>query len=242
MRRITVLETKKLFGTEKIAAYRNDINERLAVINDEYVARFQARTVTLLPTILKNAQVFGRAVAEIVGQQWASDQIGILLAGAYSLYHHGEVEWATALEFVKKQDWSEERGLEHQTDQMRLISKIAEQTIRISIGQDRTVGELILRAADVTPHDSYVSTDDANATLKRLGISVAERDGKDYTKGMVLISNSADWLKKILDGSTWQANHGKILKRIDGAMEVESYRFAGLKSRAVALPIDIFTD
>lgn len=238
MRRITVLETKKINDKTKASALVKKLHSDFAILTDEYVSRFQARTVKLLPTILENAKIFGRAVVEVVGQQWAGDQIGILLAGAWSLYQDCAVTYEDALAFVQKQDWSEERGLEQQTDQMRLVAKLAEQPIRISVGQDRTVGELILRAANIINYDAYTTPDDSNAALKRLGISVTEREGVT----MVLISNTADWVKKTLSGTPWHSNHSKLLMRIEGAIDINSYRFAAIKSRAVGLPLDIFKD
>jgi len=238
MRRITVLETKKIKDKTKASALVKKLHSDFTTLTDEYVSRFQARTVKLLPTILENAKVFGQAVIEVVGQQWAGDQLGILLAGAWSLYQDGVVTYADALAFVERQDWSEEKGLEQSSDQMRLVAKLAEQSIRIGTGQDRTVGELILRAADVNLRDEYMSIDEANLSLKRLGISVIDKDGNL----MVLISNTADWVKKCLLGTPWHTNHSKLLMRIDGAIDVNSYRFAAIKSRAVALPLDIFKD
>jgi len=238
MRRITVLETKKIKDKTKASALVKKLHSDFTTLTDEYVSRFQARTVKLLPTILENAKVFGQAVIEVVGQQWAGDQLGILLAGAWSLYQDGVVTYADALAFVERQDWSEEQGLEQSSDQMRLVAKLAEQSIRIGTGQDRTVGELILRAADVNLRDEYMSIDEANLSLKRLGISVIEKEGNL----MVLISNTADWVKKCLLGTPWHTNHSKLLMRIDGAIDVNSYRFAAIKSRAVALPLDIFKD
>ena len=240
MRRITVLETKKINDKVRASALVKKLNTDFAILTDEYVSRFQARTVKLLPTILENAKVFGRAVVEVIGQQWAGDQIGILLAGAWSLHQDCAVTYEEALAFVQQQDWSEEKGLEQQTDQMRLVAKIAEQPIRISVGQDRTVGELILHAANVVNYnyDAYITPDDSNAALKRLGISVTEREGVT----MVLISNTADWVKKTLSGTPWHTNHSKLLMRIEGAIDINSYRFAAIKSRAVGLPLDIFKD
>jgi putative DNA primase/helicase len=240
MRRITVLETKKIHDKTKASALVKKLHSDFATLTDEYVSRFQARTVKLLPTILENSKVFGRAVVEVVGQQWAGDQIGILLAGAWSLYHDDAVTYDEALAFVAGQDWSEEKGLEQQTDQMRLVAKLAEQVIRLELGRERSVGELILIAAQETQHyDTELGAHSANDILKRLGIKVeAYADGTRE----VWFSNTADWIKKILSTTPWGANHSKILARIDGAKACQPSRFAATQSRAVAVPIDIFKD
>lgn len=240
MRRITVLETKKIHDKAKASALVKKLHSDFAILTDEYVSRFQARTVKLLPTILENAKVFGRAVVEVVGQQWAGDQIGILLAGAWSLHQDGAVTYEDAYAFVQAQDWSEEKGLEQQTDQMRLVAKLAEQVIRLELGRERSVGELILIAAqEVNHYDSELGAHTANDVLKRLGIKVeAYADGSRE----VWFSNTADWIKKTLSSTPWGANHSKILARIEGAKACPPSRFAATQSRAVAVPIDIFKD
>lgn len=239
MRRITVLETKKIHDKAKASALIKNLYQQFATLTDDYVARFQARTVAMLPTILANAKVFAQAVVEVIGQQWAGDQLGILLAGAYSLHADGAVSYPEALAYVQMQDWSEERGLEQQTDQMRLVAKLAEQNVRIGIGLERTVGELILVASqEPAYYSAEIGANTANDALKRLGIAIIRREGRD----MALFSNSADWIKRTLANTPWGANHSKLLMRIEGAEDINSFRFAAIKSRAVALPIDIFKD
>lgn len=240
LRRITVLETKKIKDAAKVDELKKRLGAGCAALTDEYVQRFQARTVKLLPTILTNSKIFGQAVAQVVGQNWAGDQIGILLAGAYSLHHDGIVTYNEAHGIVRSQDWSEEKGLEQQTDQARLVAKLAEQTVRIGIGLERTVGELILIAAQEPAYNSSeLSGITANDALKRLGIKV-----ENYADGTceVLFSNTADWIKKVLSATAWGANHSKVIARIDGAKQCPPSRFAATQSRAVAIPIDIFKD
>jgi len=240
LRRITVLETKKIKDAAKVDELKKRLGEGCAALTDEYVQRFQARTVKLLPTILANSKIFGQAVAQVVGQNWAGDQIGILLAGAYSLHHDGIVTYNEAHGIVRSQDWSEEKGLEQQTDQARLVAKLAEQTVRIGIGLERTVGELILIAAqEPAYYSSELSGVTANDALKRLGIKV-----ETYADGSreVLFSNTADWIKKVLASTAWGSNHSKVIARIDGAKQCPPSRFAATQSRAVAIPIDIFKD
>ena len=56
----------------------------------------------LVPVILKNAETFSQAAAAVLSDQRAGDQIGTLMAGAYSLTSDGEISYDAALEFVRR--------------------------------------------------------------------------------------------------------------------------------------------
>ena len=240
-RRITVLETKKLHdkhkATEMVKRFGTLVRETLT---PQYVLRLQARTVKLLPNILENAKVFGSAIIEVIGQQWAGDQLGIILAGAYSLQSDAIISYDKALEFVQKHDWNEESAVQEQSDQMRLLAKIVEQPIRLEQGRERSVGELILLAS-LDNRDEFIGADVANSALKRLGIKVELTAIAELSE--VFFSNTADWFKKTLRDTPWGSNHNKVLERIEGAKKVSTpVRFAGIQSRAVSLPISLFKD
>lgn len=240
-RRITVLETRKLHNKEEATAMVKKFSGLVRnTLTEAYVSRLQARTVKLLPTILANSKTFATAVIEVVGQQWAGDQLGIILAGAYSLQHDGEISLEDAITFVQKHDWNEETAVQEQSDQMRLLAKIVEQPIRLEQGRERSVGELILLAAQDIK-DPMIEPEYANSALKRLGIKVELTALADLSE--VYISNTADWLKKTLRDTPWGSNHNKVLERIEGAKKVSTpVRFAGVQARAVSLPIALFKD
>ena len=76
---------------------------------------------------------------------------------------------------------------------------------------------------------SYVVADEV---LSRCGIK------REFDH--VLISNTALWVKKALDGTQWAKNHSRILIRIEGAKNVESIRFAGgIRGRAISIPLNV---
>ena len=84
--RVSVLGLKKnIFNVHQ--SHFDKINSMVSdVLTPEYCAGLRARTISMIPVIRKNADVFARAVAEVPGEQQAGDQLGALLAGAYSLY------------------------------------------------------------------------------------------------------------------------------------------------------------
>lgn len=232
--RVTLLELAKPTDP-KVAEARFAKLEALyrATVTDQYIQRLQARTIALLPTILKNAETFTDAVRDALQNQRSADQLGILLAAKHSLVSDGLITLGEARAYVQNQEWEEERSLAQTRDELRLLAKIAEQreqhlTIR------RSIGELVLIAAGET-HDSEIGMTVANDLLKRCGLKVDD--------DRLVISDNADWLKTALRDSPWAAGHRHVLKRLDGALEVQSTRFAsGLRGRAISIPLSYFTE
>ena len=239
--RITLLEMKKVINEKireeqfkKISLFHNDL------ITPEFVAGLHARTIRLLPIIVKNIEVFNRAAVTVLKEKRHGDQLGALLAGAYSLVSESEVSYEAALEFVSNQDWSEEHTLDSNRDEYRLFNHIVEQFLEVENDSGYRlklqVGELIEIARGHV--GGVLSQGTAETHLRRNGIKTENQDGKDY----VLISNSHDSVKRILKNTAWAGgNHGKILTRIDGSRVMSSVRFGiGVsKSNAVAVPLSL---
>lgn len=213
------------------AAYNN-------IITDEFCARLRARTIGMLPTILKNAATFSNAAAAVLGEQRTGDQVGTLLAGAYSLTSSKEISYEDAVKWVQEKDWSEEKAQEATRDEFSLITHIMEQPVRVETGMigilEQTVGELVMNACKWKP-STVITHEVAQERLNRIGIKTEN----DY----VYISNSSDQIKKMLANTAWSRNHNKILMRLNGAQAVDSTRFAsGVRTRAVKIPLDtVFT-
>jgi putative DNA primase/helicase len=205
------------------------------IISDDYCSRMRARTIHRLVTIRANAETFAEAVAYELGEQRAGDQLGTLLAGAYSLVSDGVISYEEACKWVKERDWTEEKNNEASKDELALFSFLMEQMVRMEsqLGTvERTIGELVHYAANYSlGHDEYTSNPDkAQDRLKRFGFKV---EG-DY----LIVSNTSDQIRKSLAGTQWSKNHNKILQRIIGAVSVNSIRFgSGVPTRGVKIPL-----
>lgn len=237
--RITILGMKRLLDTDPARNQRWAELQRKyhEVVTDEFVQRLQARTVKLLPTILKNAQTFSNAAASVLGEQRTGDQLGALLAGAYSLFSDGEITFDAAVNWVKDKDWSEETSLQGSKDEVTLLSFIMDHSVTVEAGLEvrvkleRNIGELVgIAAGKLIPFN--VSVDDADNKLRRIGIKVKE--------DLVYISNSHKFILNLLKDTAWSKNHSKILRRLPGAVEKDSERFGvGVTTRAVAIPLSV---
>lgn len=207
------------------------------LLTDDWTESLQARTISLLPVILKNAETFARAAAVQFGDQRSGDQLGALLAGAYSLYSTKLIEFNEAVTWIRERDWSEIANKD--LDESMLFSFIMEQqtTVETDGGSkyERSVGELVLTAARLKGGEK-VTEDEANSRLKRIGIKY------DPDSRKIIFANRHAWIKKTLEGTNWVGSHAKILQRIEGAVSIESTGFAGgLKSRAVGVPLEYLT-
>jgi putative DNA primase/helicase len=229
--RITILSLVKKDGVNYENKWKQMQQMYYETINDDYCARLRARGIELLPIILKNAEVFSTAAAAELSNQRTGDQMGVLLAGAYSLYSKELVTYEKAIEWIKSKDWTEERGHEGTRDELSLLSHLMEQITRVETGsngvQERTIGELFQIAKGTITDIVYKP--EAISRLARLGMK--------YDNDYIVISNSADYVKKSLANTAWGRNHNKILMRIEGSEPVDSVRFAsGLTTRAVRIP------
>jgi len=232
--RITVLELKKDLRTDHREIWEETLKMYHETVTEDYINAFQSRAVMLLPTILSNAQTFSTAAAVELDSQRTGDQLGALLAGAYSLYSTALISLDDAKKWIKERDWSAERLLESTRDEVKIINKImdSEAVVETMYGKHtRTVGELVITArGDVISQAEalIISEDLAKTTLRRLGLRV---DGFS-----LIISDTSDYISKLLYNTPYSKNFNTILQRIDGAIKMEPTTFAsGIKSRAVKI-------
>ena len=190
--------------------------------------------IVLLPVILENSKTFADAATIVIGSQRTADQIGGMLAGAYSLQSDELISDENAIKLVRSMDWSDEKGLDQTKDENQLLTLLMLHPLRVesSMGQvERSIGELIVLAAGFK-RDERTALSYAKDRLKREGILV---------KGdRFIISNTAPPIKEIIKGSSWGNNHKDILIRLDGSSKEGPQTFiSGLNSRGVSIPISL---
>ncbi len=232
--RITVLEIKPDLAEDKREKWQSLLQDYSDTITDEYISGFQSRAVAMLPIILKNAKTFSNVAAAELDNQRTGDQLGALLAGAYSLVSDAEISFEEARKWVKERDWSEERLAESTRDETKVLHKIvnSETVVETMVGKmTRTIGELMISArGDVVSESesNIISEELAKSTLKRLGIRV-----ESFT---VYISDESDHITRVLSNTAYYKNYHSILSRIDGAEKVDGMTFGSfVKSRATKI-------
>lgn len=198
-------------------------------ITEQYVRRFMARSVSLIPQIRANAVTFARAGAEVIGSQRLGDQIGALLAGCYSLFDDGAISAADATKWVRAQNWDEQRNVNGDTDERSCLNRILETVIKVETPRatvQRSIGELIQPR-----QGELMANADAMDALGRIGIKVG---ADSFT-----ISNTHSGIGEILSDTPWAKGWGRTLKRLPGAEITNAERFGVTVSRGVTVPVTI---
>lgn len=202
------------------------------VLTEEYNARFLARSIRMIPTIRENARVFAAASAPVLGNQRAGDQIGALLAGAYSLFSDAPIRPVDAEAYIAKQDWSEQRLSHEETDESKCLARILQTIIRVPTKDghaDRSIADLIDIARNPADEPRRISSEAASEYLGMRGVR-ADPD-------VMVISVSHNEIARILKDSEWAISWGRTLRRLPGAQTTDgSIRFGAVRSRGIEIP------
>lgn len=239
--RITVLEIKPDNSADKKTRWVETQKMFREIDSEDYVHAFQSRSLKLLPIILENAVTFSIAAAAELDNQRAGDQLGALLAGAYSLTSSKLISFEDASKWIKERDWSEERLMDSTRDEVRLINLLMGSEIDLEglYGKSkRTVGEMIrICSGDLNRNlmeESIFPIDNVVSALNRLGMKVESKN--------LIVSDSSQHIRKLLYNTSYSNNYPMILSRMNGSEKTEDTVFASYtKTRATKIPlIEIF--
>ncbi len=236
--RVTLLGLRKNRSANARAEFR-DLKEWVReTLTEEYAQALMTRTVQNIETLLKNSETFTDAAAEVMGEQRAADQIGPMLAGAYSLGSLKEITPAQAKEWIMKHDWKLHTTIAEQADHERLFDHLMSCRITIngSIKHETQIGMAIQRALGYL-HTDY-SADHARIALQNIDIKVLP--GNDNTS-KVLLRKPSQHISRLLRGTAWSVNWPKALTNIMGvALTDTPARYGKSSAHAVVIPGERF--
>ena len=199
--------------------------------DNRYALRLLRRALDLLPTILKNIEVFVEVAAEKFGSQRDGDQYGTMLAGAWSLTSREVASRADASALIDRYDWSEHVEKADANESQLALTALMESHIRLP-GGDVSVFELVQAASGQSPEGVDLPFNKADAVLQRYGMRV---------KGdRLLLSNQSQELKKLMATSPFGADLRGMLLRVPGSDRYDnrSIKFSGVASKCISLPLD----
>lgn len=233
--RITVLEMRvpeELTQAERDAEFALLQSHVAGLLTDEFCAAFRARCVSLIPTIRKSAALFSVAVSGMVGSRRLGDQVGTLLAGAYSLVSDEPPDMALARELAEGQDLTQVRDIAAESDESGLLEHILQAVVRVQGPHgpvERSVADLIRECGDALDADgAALPPREASEALALIGI-------RPLPEGVV-VANSHRGVRKLLEGTHWSKDWGRVLRRIDGAKASGVVRMGSLAARGVLVP------
>ena len=233
--RITVVELFEDKSPESKAKWYETVRIYTDIFTDEYVQAFISRSIKMLPVILENSKMFSKAAAAELNNQRAGDQIGILLAGAYSLKNDDLISYEDACKFIRQKDWSGEKLQDNTKDEVIVINKLMDADIRVETEggvMQRTVGELISIATGLENADYLVTVSLAQITLLRAGMRI---DGN-----YILFSDTSKFTSKVFAGTQHENNYSGFLMRLEGATKVDGIVFGSrTKSRATKVNSEV---
>ena len=219
---------------EQFAEYELSLNE---LVNEDYSRDLQARTLSIFDVVLENSKTFADAASHLIGNRRVGDQIGAMLAGAFSLTSKHKITYDKAIDWLKDKDLTEEKSLSQTKDELQLFSLILGHSISVEgefRNMTRTIGELILIESNYIL-ESHITPDTAKNRLRREGIMIWE--------GKIVFSNTSPAIKRIIRGTSWGSNHANVLLRIEKAEKIPPKTFyPGLNSRGVGVPLEMITE
>ena len=230
--RISILELVANAQHDRLDTWRTLLSDMRATFTQDYCRSMLARTMANLPALLDNVATFSRAASELFKDARAGDQLGPMIAGAFSLTSTARISHDAAMDWMRKQDWDWHTQTRESEDSGVLLTHIMTSRVRYDhagMMRESTIGDMVVQAADVQAagHDGAISG------LRPYGIKVAD--------GRVIISNTAPPLRKLL-ADTPYVPWARGLSEIDGAeAEKATYFMTGLITRAVSFPLAAVT-
>jgi putative DNA primase/helicase len=234
--RITVLQLKKNSGPgsqehfEAIKAMASETTQCEA-----YCSQIRARSLRNAKTLRSNADTFTKAAIQFTGDKRSADQVGTLLAGAYSLRSTDLVTEEFAIEWMAERDWTGFKAEEIDNDENQCLSHLFAASIRYEI-HERAVTRSIAEA--VQSLDGPAISDDAlrakaetREALRRHGILIKD--------GRASIANRHPALERIFADTPWAgAKWRQQLERVPGHEKHEVLNFGlNIRQRAVSVPV-----
>jgi putative DNA primase/helicase len=202
---------------------------RVTAASPAYCSRFRARAVRNAITTRANAEVFSEAAVAFTGDKRSADQVGTLLAGAFSLTSSKLISLNAAVAWLEKQDWSGFRVEAIDSDENQCLAHLLSSPIRVErqFGSETiTLDEAIERARmEATPGPDGLA-------MLRIGVHVGRES--------VHIANNHQGLERIFANTPWSGAkwRGQLL-RVEGALTPKNpVRFGpSVLQRAVTIPI-----
>jgi len=193
--------------------------------------RLLRRSIELLPVTLKNIEVFSSVGADVFGSQRDGDQYGALLAGAWSLISSSVATTDQARVIFDSHNWQELRDNADSDESHRALSSLMEAHIRVKSGTELTVYELLKAASSDSTGMTEINDVTADALLQRHGMKVKG--------GWLVLSNNSNELKRLMQGTTFEADLRGVLLRVEGADKNDNKpeRFNGMQNKCIRIPL-----
>lgn len=224
--RLIILNLRPKHDQSNATDQWRDLSNKLQLLQHDETApsRLFMRSLKLLPITLQNIKIFSDVCSKKFNSVREGDQIGTLMAGAYSMLSDDIVTPEFARDYIDSFSWDEHRDYAETDEAMAALSTLMECRIRGAYGET-SVYETIKQSINSATPDDYRSL------LERYGMKIKE--------GYLLVSNSSHAIKELMKNTPYAADIKGQLIRIKGAKRWENEKFSGTQSRSVGIPLGI---
>lgn len=237
--RISILQLKKNLGRSAADHFDRVVELWKSTASDAgYCARLRSRCIQNAKTIRKNCEIFSRIAVDFTGDKRSADQVGALLAGAYSLTTTKQVSDDIAREFMQRQDWSGFQSEDVDNDENQCLAHLCASVIKFDVAgvnYSRTIAEVI----DDIRKDP-LSGDDAGVALRKKDrMDALQRHGIRFADDGIIVANNHPALEDIFGKTAWGGSKWRHqLERVTGAKRMGIMAFGSqVRQRCVWLPI-----
>lgn len=235
--RVTVLQLRKVNAD---AHFKNNIKPmfKQTVGTKGFAERIRTRSMRYAHVIRANAETFSNVAVEFTGDKRSADQIGSLLAGAFSLTSTREISDSSARDWMSKQDWAGFRTEEVDNDENQCLAHLFSASLRFELlGRNviRSVAEIIEEVLEIpefpTLEGDKVRSEDLRRTLLRHGLKLAAEG--------LYVANRHPELERVFDNTPWAGAKWRMqIERVPGAKPAGTMAFGThIKQRAVLVPV-----
>jgi putative DNA primase/helicase len=212
------------------------LQSSILTIRRDMPQRLLARQMANIWALKKNIETFKEVIATSMANRRIGDQLGTLLAGAYSLSSKRVITKGACQKYLDSYDWSEFTSVTTVREDIALMHHICGSLIKVETRngtQDRAIGELLYTLLYPNPaEDPDVYPPKAIATLSRYGLRI------DDSKLGVWIATNVATLNRLMGTSVYSEGWQKVIARNPACKKSEkSQRFGGEVSRALYLPL-----
>jgi putative DNA primase/helicase len=230
LNRISFLELETDTGEGKEERYTKFLTAVRDTLTPEYSSRLLGRTVENFMTLKANAKTFSLVASELFGSKRAGDQLGHLIAGAFSLTSTKEIPFEDAREWVKSHDWDWHLSSVSDSDAKKVLEKIMSSRItydQLGMRKEQTVFDMV--SAVYEEADDVVTLESIKRGLRNSGIKIMGQ--------WLAIANKSDVLRIMLRDTPY-SDWGRTLKDFEGATaHKHAVDFGGFDSRVTLIPI-----
>lgn len=237
--RVTVLPLRKNTGPGAQAQFeRIKSLWRETLCTDGYAERIRSRSLRYAKIIRINAETFSSVAVEFTGDKRSADQIGTLLAGAFSLTATKEITKEAAREWMAKQDWTGFKSEEVDNDENQCLSHLFAASLKFELqGRNvtRSVSEIVQEILEIPDYSVLESDQKRKEELLRTLV----RHGMKLTEEGLYVANRHQQLEDVFADTPWAGAKWRLqIERVPGASPVKTMAFGThVKQRAVLIPV-----